>query len=300
MRLVLLVLPLLVSAANVTLNPPFPPHVAELFTSEPLFFNASRHVAFTPVGANLGIFRRYNNPMIQSLGYLWHGRVQADIMGAVGTGVILLFYMQSDDLDEIDIVETFGGNVFTCQTNFFVKGNISNHARGEYHMPPLSPLTQYHTYAVEWTADHIVWTIDGTEVRRTLSSDPHGFPLLPMRVIASLWAGGDADNERGTIDWAGGPTNYDLVPYIMRIRNVRIDNYLGGDERAYTVGRDGQVGRAGAPGAPHNGLARAIGANSSSPPYTLRGFYQVRSRAAGGQRLVHWAAALLGALHWYV
>lgn len=179
----------LAAASNITLNFPLPPQLLEPLTTEPTVFNSTRHVAFTPAGANLGIFRRHNNPMIQSVGYLWYGRVQAEIMGAVGTGVILLFYMQSDDLDEIDIVETFGGNVFTCQTNFFVKGNISNHARGEYHMPPLSPLTQYHTYAVEWTADHILWTIDGIEVRRTLSSNPHGFPLLPMRVIASLWAG---------------------------------------------------------------------------------------------------------------
>lgn len=302
-----LLCPATAACDNCTVNPALPSHVVESFTSIPSYFNATRHVAFTATGGNLGIFRRHNNPMVQSLGYLWHGRVQADIMGAVGTGVILLFYLQSDDLDEIDIVETFGGNVFTCQTNFFVKGNISNHARGEYHMPPLSPLTQYHTYAVEWTADHIVWTIDGTEVRRTLSSNPHGFPLLPMRVIASLWAGGDADNERGTIDWAGGPTNYDLVPYIMRIRNVRIDNYLGGDLAHYTVGRDGTVGRTDVARAPHpNGTRAAPGAvpgaaNASALlSYTLRGFFQVRSRAAAEQRLVHWAAALLGALHWYM
>lgn len=284
---------------NCTLNPILPSLVTERFTSEPQFFAATPHVAFTPSGANLGIFRRHNNPMIQSLGYLWHGRVEADIMGAVGTGVILLFYLQSDDLDEIDIVETFGGNVFTCQTNFFVKGNISNHARGEYHMPPLSPLTQYHRYAVEWTAEHISWTIDGAEVRRTLSTNPHGFPLLPMRVIASLWAGGDADNERGTIDWAGGPTNYDLVPYIMRIRNVRIDNYLGGGGHThYTVARDGAVGRTEVAGAAPFNRTRA--GNHTVPLPSLRSFFQLRARAATEARLVHWAAALLGALHWYM
>lgn len=89
----------------------------------------------------------------------------------------------------------------------------------------------------------------------------------------------------------------------MRIRNVRIDNYLGGDRRAYVVGLDGRVARADVVRTPHNESARAVidpVNDTASTSYTLRGFFQVRSRAAGGQRLVHWAAALLGAMHWYV
>lgn len=322
----------LAACDNCTTNKALPTQLYESFTSESNNFNASHHVAFSVGGASLGIFRRGNNPMIQSLGYLWHGKVEAEIMGALGTGIISSFYLQSDDLDEIDIVETFGGNVFTCQTNFFVKGNISNYARGEYHMPPLLPLTEFHKYSVEWTPEYMAWAIDDVEVRRTERGNPHGFPQSPMRVIASLWAGGDPENHRGTIDWAGGITNYDLVPYIMRIRNVRIENYSGGADE-YELGRNGTVVRRTHPNNPSTAEGGAHNAGeqdshkegarsgrkseqgdsrqslettsrqlvpTTSSSYTLRGFFQVRSRSASGQLFIHWAAAFLGALQWWM
>ena len=39
-----------------------------------------------------------------------YGKVEAEIKGAAGKGIISSFYLQSDDLDEIDVVEIFGSD----------------------------------------------------------------------------------------------------------------------------------------------------------------------------------------------
>ena len=47
-----------------------------------------------------------------------YGKVEAEIKGAAGKGIISSFYLQSDDLDEIDVVEIFGSDPYEFQTNF--------------------------------------------------------------------------------------------------------------------------------------------------------------------------------------
>lgn len=71
--------------------------------------------------------------------------------------------------------------------------------------------SDWHTYEIDWTPDHVQWIIDG-QVRRTLlksdtfdsKTNQYKFPQTPARLQMSLWPAGQASNAKGTIDWAGG------------------------------------------------------------------------------------------------
>lgn len=76
--------------------------------------------------------------------------------------------------------------------------------------------TEWHEYEIRWTPDKIEWYLDGELGRSQLKSDTWNktanqwdFPQTPARVQLSIWPGGAASNGKGTIDWAGGPINWD-------------------------------------------------------------------------------------------
>lgn len=190
-------------------------------------------IEYGQLGLQLKINKRYDNPSIMSKYYLLYGKVEADIMAAPGQGIILSIYLQSDDLDEIDIVEIFGGNPYSVQSNFFIKGNITTYDRGEYHPVNESPMGQFHRYGIEWTPNMMTWTLDNQVIRVVPKENPYGIPDSPMALKFSLWAGGDESNEPGTIEWAGGVSTYNDVPYIMRVKNVYMNDYSTGTEYCY-------------------------------------------------------------------
>lgn len=212
--------------------------VWEPLQTEPKFFAASMPlpaIVFDGQGARLGIYQRLDNPQLTSNEYILYGKVEADIRGSAATGIISSLYLQSDDLDEIDIVEMFGGIEDMYQTNFFVKGQTGAYDRGQDVAMATPPHAQFHRYGVEWTPDAIEWLFDGRVVRRVARDNPHGFPMLPMRVMASCWAGGDSGNSPGTIEWAGGETDYSQMPFFMHVRNLRVENYSDGEEYVYAM-----------------------------------------------------------------
>ena len=59
------------------------------------------------------------------------------------------------------------------------------------------------------------------------------FPQSPMNVRLGIWAGGDKDNDKYTIEWAGGETDYDAGPYTMYVQNVRVADFSSGKEYKY-------------------------------------------------------------------
>lgn len=73
----------------------------------------------------------------------------------------------------------------------------------------------YHTYTIDWTPDQIQWSVDG-QVGRTVkrsdtwnsTSNRYDFPQTPCRVQLSVWPGGAPSNAPGTIQWAGGPIDW--------------------------------------------------------------------------------------------
>lgn len=228
--------PLLDETCLVT-NPALGSSIFESFTNGTKYFaitSCTRGIKFDSNGLQLTLTKRYDNPALVSSFYIMYGKVEADIKGALGKGIISSFYLQSDDLDEIDIAEIFGGDPYEFQTNFFIKGNVSDYARGQYHQMPSSPLSKFHRYGVEWTPNGVVFSLDGKILRAISRSNKYGFPSSPMSIKFSLWAGGNDDNTPGTIAWAGGKTDYSKGPFTMIIKNVKVTDYSTG--LAYSYG----------------------------------------------------------------
>lgn len=74
----------------------------------------------------------------------------------------------------------------------------------------------FHEYEIQWTPDDITWLVDGKVGRVQKKSDTWNatanqwnFPQTPSRLQLSIWPGGASTNAKGTVDWAGGPIDWD-------------------------------------------------------------------------------------------
>jgi hypothetical protein len=178
-------------------------------------------------GAQFVINGKNQAPTISSDFYIFFGRVDVQMQAAPGVGIVSSMVLQSEDLDEIDW-EWLGGDTTQAQTNYFGKGNTTSYDRGTYQSVS-SPQTIMHTYSFDWTKDKIDWLIDGVVVRTLMYADAVGgenFPQTPMRLKLGNWVAGDpATNAKGTIEWAGGETDFSQAPFTMYVKTVSVTNY---------------------------------------------------------------------------
>ncbi|MCJ1309359.1 hypothetical protein MMC25_003018 [Agyrium rufum] len=185
-------------------------------------------------GAEFTIKQRGDAPEIQSTFYIFFGEVEVWLKAAMGQGVVSSIVLQSDDLDEVDW-ELIGGNDSYVETNYFGKGNTTSFDRAVWY-PVEKPQENFHNYTTRWTSESIEWFVDGALVRTLNASEAnHGknFPQTPMNVRVGIWAGGDEANNNGTIEWAGGLTDYDKGPYTMYVSSVRVTDFSTGAEYKY-------------------------------------------------------------------
>lgn len=82
-----------------------------------------------PIGANsqgatFAIQDETMSPTVQSMFYIFFGRVETIMQAAPGQGIVSSVVLQSDDLDEIDW-EFVGSNASSVQSNFYGKGDHS-------------------------------------------------------------------------------------------------------------------------------------------------------------------------------
>ena len=177
-------------------------------------------------GAEFTINKKGDAPTIQSTFNVFFGEMEVQMTSAPGTGIVSTVVWESDDLDEIDW-EILGGDTTQVQTDYFGKGNTSTYDRATY-VPVSSPQTTEHTYLIRWTSEKIDWFVDGQGVRTLSYDDAVGgknFPQTPMKARIGIWAGGDPSNGQGTIEWAGGATDYSQAPFTMYVKSVKITNY---------------------------------------------------------------------------
>ncbi|GES72290.1 hypothetical protein SCEPF1_0281000100 [Saccharomyces cerevisiae] len=175
--------------------------------------------------------KRYDNPSLKSNFYIMYGKLEVILKAANGTGIVSSFYLQSDDLDEIDI-EWVGGDNTQFQSNFFSKGDTTTYDRGEFHGVD-TPTDKFHNYTLDWAMDKTTWYLDGESVRVLSNTSSEGYPQSPMYLMMGIWAGGDPDNAAGTIEWAGGETNYNDAPFTMYIEKVIVTDYSTGKKYTY-------------------------------------------------------------------
>lgn len=206
----------------------------EDFSSKSEYFDelVSKGLEYSDDGLAFSLTERFDNPSIKSNFYMMFGKVEVVMKGATGQGIISSFYLQSDDLDEIDI-ELFGTDTTQFQSNYFSKGNTSSYTRGGYHDIPSDPTQEYLTYTIDWSKDSLSWAVNGVVYRTLYPNDPQGYPQSPMAIFAGIWAGGDSSNAAGTIEWAGGETTYGPT-YTMNIKSLIVTDYSTGKEYEYS------------------------------------------------------------------
>ncbi|KAE8163880.1 concanavalin A-like lectin/glucanase domain-containing protein [Aspergillus tamarii] len=186
-------------------------------------------------GAEFTLAKKGDAPTIDTSDYFLFGKVEVVMKAASGTGIVSSIVLESDALDEIDW-EAVGGDTYHIQTNYFGKGDTSSYDRGTLvDMAP--PQADYHTYTIDWNKDQTTWSVDGNVVRTLNYNDAKGgsrYPQTPMRLRLGIWAGGDPDNAQGTIQWAGGVTDYSKAPFNMFVKSVNIVNYTPSDSYTYS------------------------------------------------------------------
>ncbi|KAI1956788.1 transglycosylase [Ophidiomyces ophidiicola] len=209
-------------------------------------------------GVSLTVAKQGDNPRIQSKFYMMFGHVEVTMKAAPGKGIVSSVVLQSDCLDEIDW-EWLGGNDGQVQTNFFGQGKTATYDRSASHPNPNNQKA-FHKYTIDWTKDHIQFGIDGAIIRTITPNDANArgqYPQTPMHLRLGSWAGGDPNNKPGTIEWAGGLTDYKAGPYTMLVQSVKMTDYSTGTQYIYTDktgtwqsirAQDGKISGSGTPG----------------------------------------------------
>ena len=169
-----------------------------------------------------------------------------------GQGVVTAFILMSDVRDEIDF-EFVGEENQQVQSNYYWQGNL-DYTKSK-NISSANTDSQFHTYAIDWNPDTLTWSVDG-QVQRTLkkgtiktfftcplpnadttqadtfntSTNSYQYPQTPSRIQLSLWPAGDPKNGQGTVDWAGGPINWNS-PYMQngyysaQVSEVKVECY---------------------------------------------------------------------------
>ena len=201
------------------------------------------------------------------------GHVDFVIKAAPGVGVVSSAVLLSDCLDEIDW-EWLGGDNTQVQSNYFGKGlTVTGYNRGAFH-GAANNHDSFSTYSIDWTAEKIVWSINGNVVRVVEASQAEAgqYPQTPMQVKVGSWAGGDPANAPGTIQWAGGPIDYSSGPYTMYLKAISVTDYSTGSSYSYegTSGTWSSIQS-------HGGRVNGQGSGSNTPAVSESPNYQTVS-----------------------
>jgi len=193
-------------------------------------------INYGPKGAEFTIAKTGQAPTVATDFYFLFGRVDVTMQAAEGQGIISSIVLESDDLDEIDW-EFLGGNYTTVETNFFGKGNTTTYDRAIYY-PVDSPQTKFHTYSIDWSPQQLTFEIDNNVIRTIPFSDHmtvygKNYPQTPMRLKLGNWAGGAEGQPKGTVEWAGGPTDFSKAPFTMYVSKVEITNSMPAESYTY-------------------------------------------------------------------
>ncbi|KAL0467676.1 cell wall glucanosyltransferase [Neurospora intermedia] len=182
------------------------------------------------LGAVYTIKKETDAPTVASSRYIFFGQVDVTVRAAFGKGVVTSFVLQSDDLDEIDW-EWIGSDTTQVQTNYFSKGCTETYDRGGF-STVANPQNEFHTYTIKWTPTQLDWIIDGAVVRTLKAADAKGcagFPQTPMQIKLGTWVAGRKDAAQGTIEWAGGITDFSEGPFMGYYQSIKIQDFMGGD-----------------------------------------------------------------------
>lgn len=115
---------------------------------------------------------------------------------------------------EIDVVEVLGHRPAKLHHTVHWTGLPGKPRQSSYSWTGANSSTTFHTYAIDWRPDAIVYYVDGRKV--WAYRDVRGIPHQPMYLLANLAVGGT---------WAGPPNARTKFPAAMLIDHVRVWTY---------------------------------------------------------------------------
>jgi beta-glucanase (GH16 family) len=134
-----------------------------------------------------------------------YGVYEARLKLPKGKGFFPAFWLKSNPIPggrnappEIDIMENLGHEPRIYHTYHHILDGKNTHSPGNWMGEDFS--TDFHTFTVEWTPEHIRWFVDGVERRKAFTNvaaiwDKPMFVLLNL-AIGSGWSGLPSENTR--------------------------------------------------------------------------------------------------------
>ncbi|HEX8549910.1 MAG TPA: glycoside hydrolase family 16 protein, partial [Abditibacteriaceae bacterium] len=151
----------------------------------------------------------------QKYGY-WESRIKIPRSKSFWGAFWLTGGSNANGFGEIDIFETVAEPFMIHQNihNWSLDG-VAHVADGTVALVPFDYAADFHVYGLLWTADEIVWYIDGKESKRALAPMVATFRDLcgPLHVLINLAIGGS---------WAGSPDGTTVWPGIMEIDYIKV------------------------------------------------------------------------------
>ncbi|MEK7427930.1 MAG: family 16 glycosylhydrolase [Pseudomonadota bacterium] len=139
--------------------------------------------------------RPYRSGAFASARAFNHGRFEAEIKAARGSGLVTGFFLhRSAPRQEIDI-ELTGDDPRSMLVNvYFNPGDDGATLGFGYRGSPcrielgFDATAEFHHYAIDWRPGRISWAVDGKIVHERMGWEPTPIPHLSMRLHANLWA----------------------------------------------------------------------------------------------------------------
>lgn len=150
-----------------------------------------------------------------------HGRFEAEIKAARGSGLVTGFFLhRAAPRQEID-VELTGDDPYSMLVNvYFNPGDEGAHLGYGYRGSPcridlgFDACSDFHRFAIDWRPDAITWLVDGNVVHERRGWDPTPIPHLPMILHANLWAPRSSE--------LAGQLDASVLPSSATFRNISI------------------------------------------------------------------------------
>ncbi|MFB4423542.1 family 16 glycosylhydrolase [Streptomyces sp. QL37] len=169
-----------------------------------------------------------------------YGRYEARIKIPRGQGIWPAFWMLGDDLGsvgwpnsgEIDIMENVGKEPGTVHGTIHGPGYSGGAGIGaSYSLPDGRAFADdFHTFAVDWSPNALVWSVDGQTYQTRTPADVNGNKWVfdhPFFIVLNLAVGGN---------WPGSPDGSTSLPQTMTVDYVRVSASDGSGGGSGTAG----------------------------------------------------------------
>ncbi|ASW55394.1 glycoside hydrolase family 16 protein [Plantactinospora sp. KBS50] len=155
-----------------------------------------------------------------------YGHIEARIQVPKGAGLWPAFWMLGGSNwptdGEIDIMENVGGQPNTVFGTIHGPGYSGGNGVGGTRTLSAPLGNAFHNYAIDWSPDLIIWTVDGSEYFRATPASTRGNPWVfnhPFFIILNLAVGGN---------FPGSPDGSTPSPARMLIDYIHVDTTTGG------------------------------------------------------------------------